>query len=63
MLDRYRNEGTLGNVLMIDRENLDYKIANEVKQGMIEILEKALKDDTTIEALLDELKVKNGGES
>ncbi len=64
MLDRYRNEGTLGNVLMIDRENLDLRIANDINKGMIEILEKAIKDDITIEILLDNLKtVKYGVES
>ena len=64
MLDRYRNEGTLGNVLMIDRENLDLRIANDINKGMIEILEKAIKDDITIEILLDNLRtVKYGVES
>lgn len=63
MLDRYRNEGTLGNVLMIDRENLDLRVAHDINKGMIEILEKAIKDDTTIEVLLVDLKAKYSVES
>ncbi len=63
MLDNYRNGGTLTDVLMIDRENLDYRIAYNTNKGTIEVLENALKDGITIEDLLVELKTKYREES
>ena len=37
MLDRYRNSGTLNNILMIDRENLERLIEDRVNKRMIEL--------------------------